>query len=141
MASIQDAIEAYRPELQMGDPVEFDEVVEYLHEKTGVEQETIRQVFQGIPDLAFWFMVRGRPIEVPGLGHLRPRVALDGRIYPSIDGDPELVERMSEKEAYRAEINRRENIGANLDRLAQMWNSSHPNDRIQGYNPYAVKAG
>lgn len=141
MASIQDAVEAYRPELQMGDPVEFDEVIETLHEKTGVDQDTIRQVFQGIPDLAFWFMARARPIEVPGLGHLRPRIALDGRIYPSIDGDPEMVERLSEKAAYRAEINRRENIGLNLDRLAQMWNSSHPNDRIQGYNPYAVKAG
>lgn len=141
MASIQDAVEAYRPELQMGDQVAFDEVVEFIHEKTGVEQETIRQVFQGIPDLAFWFMARGRPIEVPGLGHLRPRIALDGRIHPSLDGDRELGEKLSESDAYRAEINRRENIGLNLDRLAQMWNSSHPDDRIQGYNPYAVKAG
>lgn len=141
MASIQDAIEAYRPELQMGDPVEFEEVVDYLQQKTGLEPETIRQVFQGLPDLAFWFMARGRPIEVPGVGHLRPRIALDGRIYPAIDGDSDLIEKLSAKDAYRSEINRRENIGANLDRLAQMWNSSHPNDRVEGYNPYAVKEG
>jgi hypothetical protein len=37
---------------------------------------------------------------------------------------------MSEPEAYRAGIDRRENIGADVQRLAQMWNSSHPNDRI-----------
>jgi len=45
---------------------------------------------------------------------------------------------MGEPEAYRGGVKRRENIGLSLDRLAQMWNSGHPNDPVTDQSAYSV---
>lgn len=139
MASIRDAIRAYTPELDLEPPVGADEVVSHLAEKTGLESEVIRQVLGAFPEMAFWFLVRGRPIELEGMGHLRPTIGLDGKIRAEIDTDDTLEEKLSEPDAYRAGIKRRESIGVPLRRLAQMWNSSHPSDPITDLDAFAVR--
>ena len=141
MASIRDAIRAYRPELGLEDPVEVDEAMEFLAEKSGVEQEEIKKVLDAYSELAFWFLVRARPVPLPGVGHLRPVIDLDGTIHAAIDTAPELAERMSAPDEYRGTINRHENIGVSLERLAQMWNSANPDDKIVDFDPYQVPAG
>jgi hypothetical protein len=44
--------------------------------------------------------------------------------------DPAFSQKLGGPDDYRGGINRRENIGVPRRRLAQMWNSSHPDDRI-----------
>jgi hypothetical protein len=140
MASVRDVVAAYRPELVLEKPVEFEEAVAYLAEKSGLPSEQIQQTLEALPELAFWFLVRGRPLALPGVGSLRPTIALDGAFGLEAEIDPELRRRMGEPEAYRAGIKRRENIGVPIGRLVQMWNSSHPDDRVQDFDPYAVPA-
>jgi hypothetical protein len=94
-----------------------------------------------LPDMFFWFLVRGRPIELTDVGHIKPAIGLDGKIQAAIDTAESLVGRMSEPDAYRAGIKRRENIGVPLPRLAQMWNSTHPSDPITDLDAYAVRSG
>lgn len=140
MASIRDALRAYAPELDLEAPVPTDEVVSHLSEKTGLEKEVITQVLGALPEMAFWFLVRGRPIEIQGVGHLKPAIGLDGAIRVAIDTDETLASKMSEPDAYRAGIRRRESIGVPLPRLAQMWNSSHPSDPVTDLDAYAVRS-
>jgi hypothetical protein len=139
MASIRDAIHAYAPDLELETPVTADEVVAYLSEQTGLEQDVVKQVLGALPDTAFWFLVRGRPVELAGIGHIKPAIGLDGRILAAIDTDEAFIGRMSEPDAYRAGIKRRENIGVPLPRLAQMWNATHPSDPITDLDAYAVR--
>jgi hypothetical protein len=140
MASIRDAIRAYAPELDMEAPVAMDEVVSHLSEKTGLEADVIKQVLGALPEMTFWFMVRGRPIELDGIGHLRPMIGLDGKIRAAIDTDEGLAAKMSEPDAYRAGITRRESIGVPLKRMAQMWNATHPSDPVTDLDAFAVRA-
>jgi hypothetical protein len=139
MASIRDALRAYAPELELEAPVTTDEVVSHLSEKTGLEKDLITQVIGALPDMAFWFLVRGRPIELQGIGHLKPAIGLDGAIRAAIDTDDALAAKMSEPDAYRAGIKRREGIGVPLPRLAQMWDSSHPSDPVTDLDAFAVR--
>jgi len=139
MASIRDALRAYAPELDLEAPVTTDEVVSHLSEKTGLEKDVITQVVGALPEMAFLFLVRGRPIELQGIGHLKPAIGLDGAIHAAIDTDDALAARMSEPDAYRAGIRRRESIGVPLPRLAQMWDSSHPSDPITDLDAFAVR--
>lgn len=130
MASIYDLLKQYKPELDLEDPVLVDEAVGYMEEHSDLDKETIMSVLEQVPGMLYWFLIRGRPVVLPGTGEIRPTIDLDGTIKMAIEADSQLVERMSEPGAYRAGIDKRENIGADIKRLAQMWNSSHPNDRI-----------
>ncbi len=130
MATIHDLMKQYKPELVLEDPVSAEETVEYLDEQLEMDAETIKTVLDKLPDMLYWFLLRGRPVTLPGVGQIRPTIDLDGTIRAAMEVDDSLVERLSEPEAYRAGIDRRENIDADVKRLAQMWNSSHPNDKI-----------
>lgn len=140
MASIQDAVRTYSPEVELGEAVGPEEAAAYLAEKTGLEAEQIQQALKALGDLAFWFLVRGRPITLPGVGSLQPVVDRKGSISARLMPDEALVAKMSEPEAYRAGIKRRENIGVPLKRLAQMWNATHPNDPVTDFEPYGTKS-
>lgn len=130
MATIQDLLDQYKPELDLEEPVSAEETLAYLEENSELDGETIKAVLAQLPDMLYWFLIRGRPVTIPGVGQVRPTIDLDGTIRAALEADEELVAKMSEPEVYRAGIDRRENIGANVERLAQMWNSSHPNDKI-----------
>jgi nucleoid DNA-binding protein len=139
MASIRDAIRTYAPDLDLEAPVLGAELVAHLAEQTGLEGEVIEQVLAAFQQTAFWFLVRGRPIELAGVGQLKPAIRLDGKIQAALDTDQGLIAKMSETDAYRAGIRRRESIGVPLARLAQMWNSSHPSDPVTDLEAYAVR--
>jgi len=138
MASIRDAIGEYRPELTLEKPLPPDEAIAFLVEKSGVDEATVRKVLAGIAELAFWHLLRGRPVPLPGVGHIKPAIRLDGTYGAILDLEPELAKRMGEPEAYRGGVKRRENIGLSLARLAQMWNSGHPNDPVTDQSAYSV---
>lgn len=130
MASIKDAMAAYAPEVDLGDPVPIEEALAFLHEKSGVEQDKVQAVLGALVELTHWYLLRGRPVPLPGIGNLTATVSLDGKFGAAVAVDPAFSERMGGPEAFRGGINRRENIGVPLRRLVQMWNSSHPDDRI-----------
>lgn len=140
MASIQDAVKTYSPEVELGKAVDLEEGAAFLAEKTGLDAEQVQQTLQAMGDLAFWFLVRGRPITLPGIGVLQPVVDRKGRIGPRLVSDEALVAKMSEPDAYRAGIKRRENIGVPLQRLAQMWNATHPNDPVTNFESHGGKS-
>lgn len=140
MASIQDAVRTYSPEVELGKVVGPEEAAAFLAEKTGLEAEQIQQALGAMADLAFWFLVRGRPIALPGLGSVQPAVDRKGRIGARLEPDEALVAKMSEPDAYRAGIKRRENIGVSLQRLAQMWDATHPNDPVTDFEAHGVKS-
>lgn len=138
MASIRDAIAEYRPELTLEKPLSPEEAIAFLVEKSGVDEATVNKVLAGISEMAFWHLVRGRPFPLKGVGVVAPRMKFDGTFGAALDLDPELAKRMAEPEAYRAGVKRRENIGLTRDRLAQMWNSAHPNDPVTDQAAYSV---
>ncbi len=141
MATMRDVIRAYRPELEMEDPVEVEEVVSFLAEKSELTADQVHGLLQTMGELAFWYLVRARPITLPGIGRLHPTIDIKGTIRAGIETDPTLVEKMNQPGEYRAGINRRENVGVSLERLAQMWNSANPDDPVADFDAYSVPAG
>lgn len=140
MASIHNAKMKYAPELDLEDPLEMDEVISFLAEKSEVDPSEIKKVLDSMQELTFWYLVRARPIPIPGVGHLIPTVDLAGTFGATLEPDPELQRKMSEPEAYRAGVKRAENIGLTLSRLAQMWNSAHPDDQIADFDAFEFGA-
>lgn len=130
MATVYDVIQEYRPELELQESVSTEEAVQYLVDEEDLDAESVHKVFGGLAGMLFWFLVRGRPVVLPGLGSIKPTIDLDGTIHAKIDTHPDLVARMNEPEAYRAGIKRKENIGLDMDQLIKKWNASHPNQQI-----------
>ena len=130
MASIKDVMAAYAPELDLGDPVPLEEALAFLKEKSSLEPDTIQAALNALAELAYWYLLRGRPVPLPGIGHLIPTVSYDGAFGAAVQIDPAFSQKLGGPDDYRGGINRRENIGVPRRRLAQMWNSSHHDDRI-----------
>ncbi len=138
MACVHNLIKNYRPELELEEPLTAEELVEHVAEETELDSETVRKVFEALPDALHHYLLSARPVELPGVGRIKPAMDLNGKIRGELETHEALVERLSEPDAYSAGINRRENIGADLSRLAQMWNSSHPDDPVRDVDAYAV---
>lgn len=138
MATVHEMIQNYRPELELEDPLTEEEAVASLAEKAEVEADVVRKVLSALPDLLLEQMSGGRPVELTGVGQIRPTIDLDGTIRGALVAESGLVDRLSEAGAYHGGINRRENIGAKLSRLAQMWNASHPDDPVIDVDAYAI---
>lgn len=138
MACVHNLIQNYRPELELEEPLGADELVDHLAEAAELESDTVRKVLEALPDALHHYLLHARPVELPDVGQIKPTIDLNGNIRAELETEESLVERLSEPDAYRAGINRRENIGADLSRLAQMWNSSHPDDPVRDVDAYTV---
>jgi hypothetical protein len=138
MASIRDAIATYKPEIDLEDPLDPEELLDFLAEKSDLEHQQVQKVLAALGESAFWFLVRARPLPLPSVGSLRPTIDLEGKFGIAVDIDPALQAQMGEPEAFRAGINRRENIGLSFARLAQMWNSANPDDPVRDFEAYGL---
>jgi hypothetical protein len=139
MAHLRDAVAAYSPQLDLQKPVPPNELGVFLNEHAGVDVAQAEQVLNSLPEAIYWFLVRGRAVELPGTGSLRPTIDLQGKIGAVLEVDQALSDRMTAPDAYRAGITRRENIGVSPQRLVQMWNANHPSDPVTDMDPYAVQ--
>lgn len=138
MACVHNLINSYRPELELEEPLGAEELVDHLAEQTELDSETVSKVLEALPDALQHYLLQARPVELPAVGQVKPAINLNGKIRAELETEESLVERLSEPDAYRGGINRRENIGVDLSRLAQMWNSSHPDDPVRDVDAYTV---
>ena len=138
MATMREVVRAYRPELEKGEPPTDKEIMDFLVEKSELSAEQVSKMIEALGGLVFWYVVRAQPVSIPGLGSFHPTIDLAGTIDLGIDTDADLSRRMNDPGEYRAGINRHENIGVPLERLAQMWNSANPDDPVIDLDAYAV---
>ncbi len=62
-------------------------------------------------DVVIFFNLRGESVYLPGLGTYAPGIELDGTINIGYRADMKLKTRLNAPNAYKGEIQQRENIG------------------------------
>ena len=130
MAKQIQAINAYRPQIVLGQRIGMEDLVEFIARSTGLNESSIRQVLLELRDATLFFNVRGQAVQLEGLGTYTPSIGVDGTIGVGHRADIYLKNRLNAPGAFKGEIQNRENIGKTTAELVALWNADHPNDPV-----------
>jgi len=130
MTSRIKAINAYMPTIKLGKRATMSDLVAFISRSTGLNESTISQVLLELRDAVIFYNLRGEPVQLEGLGTYTPTLDLSGKIGVGHRADNYLKNRLNDNDAFKGEVERRENIGKNSDELAAMWNADHPEDPV-----------
>jgi len=132
MASKIQAINAYRPRVEVGNTVQKQELVRQLARATGLNEGTADLVFKELRDIIIENLRAGRGVKAEGLGTWLPNIDLAGEFDVQYRMDALLKNALNSPGTFSGTIINREYIGKTGDELVQKWNSEHPDDQVSG---------
>jgi hypothetical protein len=130
MASRIEAINAYRPRINLGVTVQKPALLRAVSRATSLVEGTVDMAIKETRDQIIEICHSGRAVKVEGLGRFMPCMDLEGNLTISFKPDPTFSEGLKSKGTFQGEVLNREHIGLTGDELVQMWNDNHPEDPV-----------
>ncbi len=124
------AVRSYGPQIVLGDTVQKGELVEYVADRTGLNESEVGMVLTEVRDAVIFFTRRARGVKLDGLGTFLPSVKLSGRYRVSFRLDSTIKNALNAPGAFAGEVRNQENLGQTMDALIAQWNADHPGDPI-----------
>lgn len=131
MASRIQAINAYRPKIELGPRVETEEFSNYVSSRTGLNESEVREVLYECRDGTAFFNKQARPVHLIGMGTYSPGLKLNGEFTVNHRADIYVKKQLNLDGEFRGVIINREHIGMTSEELVALWNQEHPDDPIQ----------
>jgi hypothetical protein len=129
MANLIQAINTYRPRLELGRTVQTDELVNYVAGRTGLNASELVMALMEVRDAIIYYNRMGRGVKVAGLGTYLPNIHLDGTLDVEHRLDKSIKRGLNEKK-YVGHILNQKYIGKTSDDLVAVWNVEHPDDPV-----------
>lgn len=129
MAHKIQAINAYRPRIELGKTVQKPALLRAVSRATSLVEGTVDMAIKETRDQIIEICRSGRAVKVEGLGRFEPVMDLDGKFSISFRPDPAFAFSLNEK-AFEGNILNRENIGKSSEDLITQWNEDHPDDQV-----------
>jgi nucleoid DNA-binding protein len=130
MATRIEAITEYGPHLTLSKRAGAEDLAEFIAMRTGASEGTIVRILFELRDSLTFFLARGQPVYISGLGTYTPVIDLQGNIRVGHRADSKLKRRIVALEDYRGDVANRDNVGLSSAELVTMWNTDHPEDPI-----------
>jgi nucleoid DNA-binding protein len=130
MASKIQAVNAYRPKVKLGRTVPLAQLVNYIADRTGLNEGEVSIVLKELRDAVIFFTRQGQGVKIEGLGTYLPKVGLDGTFDVSHRLDRAIKNALNAPGAFSGQIVNRENVGQTADDLVALWNADHPDDPV-----------
>ncbi|MEO8084632.1 MAG: hypothetical protein ABI780_12490 [Ardenticatenales bacterium] len=132
MATLIQAINAYRPRVRTSRTLDLEEVVERHSRGSLVTAPVARLVVAELCAGLAECLEYGEAIRLPGIGVFRPEVRLDGTLRPRVVFEAALRRRLAA--ARRGRGGGTGVVGAGLDVAAvrARWDAEHPGDPVVG---------
>lgn len=131
MATLIQAVSAYRPRVNTNRIVDLDELAARLARGSLVTQSIARMVLSDLADELMYLLRTGAAVRIPGIGVFRPEVRLDGEMHTVVRLDAKLRRNLAHVNDFAGEIERRELIGIDIDALKARWDGEHPEDPLE----------
>lgn len=120
MASRIQAINEYRPRIELGKRADIDDLVDLIAARTGLNEGDVRQVLLELRDAVVFFTLRGQPVKLEGLGTYTPTVKLDGKFGVGHRADSHIKRQLNIPGEFDGDIKHRPNaFFALLKRMAR----------------------
>ncbi|MFW0860215.1 MAG: hypothetical protein AAGB97_08725 [Dehalococcoidia bacterium] len=131
MAKRIQAINAYRPRINLRPTVQRRQLVSYISDRTGVNEGEISLVLNELRDAAIFFNLQGQGVKLEGLGTYLPKMDISGKLDISHRLDRDIRNALNAPGAFIGEVLNRQNIGKTSDELVAMWNADHHDDPVE----------
>lgn len=131
MASRIQAINVYRPQIELGQTVQGAELTRYLADRTGLNEGEVSPALKELRDAVIFFNRAARGVKLEGLGAYLPNIQLDGGFDVQHRLDRDVKDGLNAPGTFTGVIRNRENIGKTADELAALWNAAHPDDPVR----------
>ena len=130
MASLIQAVSAYRPRVAKTHTVNLHEMAERLARGSLVTRSIADMVLADLGDEVRLSLRAGHTVSLGGIGSFRPEIGFDGSVRISVRLDPKLRRAISGIDQLDGTIFNRENIGLSTAKMIERWNLEHPDDPI-----------
>jgi hypothetical protein len=137
MAHSIQAINAYRPRIELGKTVQKPALLRAVSRATSLVEGTLELAITETRDQIIEICRSGRAVKVEGLGRFEPVMDLDGNLSISFRPDPTFAYSLNEK-AFEGIILNPGNIGKTSEQLIALWNEDHPGDPVIIPTPQGV---
>ena len=130
MAKQIQAINAYRPRLELGDPATAQRYMELVTQRTTLSPGVVKNVQESEVETLIGLLLEGRAVHT-GISIYTPSIDLDGDLEAKIRVDARIVRELNAQGAFRGRIINAENIGKTAADLVALWNADHPDDPVE----------
>ncbi len=129
MAQRIQAINAYRPRIDLGEAASPERFMELVTQRTTLSSGVVKNVQESEVEALIGLLLEGRPVHT-GIAIYTPSIDLNGDIEIKVKVDRRIIRALNAPGAFRGKIVHSENIGKTSGDLAAMWNAEHPDDPV-----------
>jgi hypothetical protein len=129
MASRIEAINEYRPRIDLGNAADEERYMELITQRTTLSSGVVKNVQESEVETLIGLLLDGRSVHT-GIAIYSPSIDVDGDLEVKVRVDQRIVHALNAEGAFRGKIINRENIGKTSDELIAMWNEDHPDDPV-----------
>lgn len=129
MAKKIQAVTAYRPRIQLGDPADVERFMQLVTQRTTLSPGVVKNVQESEVETLIGLLLEGRPVHT-GIAIYTPSIDLDGGVEVKVKLDRRVLNALNAKGAFKGKIVNEENIGKSADDLVTLWNADHPDDPV-----------
>lgn len=130
MATFLEAVQAFGPRLVYNRTASTATVAKTLAGRTGLKHGQVLLVLRELQEVLVQYGETGTPVELDGVGRLRPTVNRDGHLRLAVTIAGELAHGIDRLDTYKGEILNRGNIGLDDDGYKALWDAVHPDDPL-----------
>jgi len=130
MAKQIQAINAYRPRLELGDPATAQRYMELVTQRTTLSPGVVKNVQESEVETLIGLLLEGRAVHT-GISIYTPSIDLDGDLEVKIRVDARILRELNAKGAFRGRTTNADNIGKAAADLVALWNADHPDDPVE----------
>src|SRR5512142_2354846 len=131
MASRISVLNHYRPQIEYGETADWREVAEYIASHTGLGKADILRVLLELQGAIIYFLLRGRGVNLEGLGTYLPNINYQGVFDVAYRLDRSVKKALNVKWFFKGRIRNKKNIGKSADEVFALWDQEHPEDVVQ----------
>lgn len=131
MANFLKAHRAFGPQLRLNQPVDLDELVEWMAMRTNLSKGMVMMMLQELNEAILYFNRQGTPVKLPGIGTFSPSIDRNGGYDIHLRLDPQLRRGINAPRAYTGRIHNRMHIGLDDAQYKAIWDQAHPDDPLE----------
>lgn len=130
MATLIQAVSAYRPRVLTNRVVDLDELAERLGRGSLVTPSLARMFLSDLSDELMYFLRTGASVRLPGIGVFRPELRIDGEMHTVIRMDRKLRRNLAHVNDFAGSVEGRAAIGLDVAAIKARWDTEHPDDPL-----------
>ena len=129
MAHRIQAINAYRPRIDLGKTVQKPAFLRAISRATSLVEGTVDMAIKEMRDQVIEICRSGRAVKVEGLGRFEPVIDLNGMLSISYRPDPAFTYSLNQG-TFEGIVLNKENIGRTGDQLVEVWDHDNPDNQV-----------